>query len=259
MTITSVGFIGGGRVTQFLLNALQTKNNLPDRIVVSDPDKDMQDKVKSIDPHRIQCSSEHSDALNQDVLFLAVHPPVLKEIGPEIKDKINEQTIVISLVPVFTIEKLKNLLGKNKIVRMIPNAASLIHQGFNPVACSEEITAAEKQALSDLFEHWGEAPQVDEQKLEAFAIITAMGPTFFWPQWIKLFKLGKEFGLADEELTQGMSSMLQGAVELLYHSGLSAEQVKDLIPVYPLGDKESEILSFYDEKLTALYQKLTLN
>ncbi len=63
--------------------------------------------------------------------------------------------------------KMTLLGGVTKVVRMIPNAASLIHEGYNPVAFSSAISVAEKAQLQKLFAHWGEAPEVDETKLEA--------------------------------------------------------------------------------------------
>ncbi len=84
-----------------------------------------------------------------------------------------------------------------------------------------------------------------------------MGPTYFWPQWQKLQVLGKQFGLSDDELAAGMPAMLQGAVDLMYHSGLSPEQVMDLIPIYPMKQDEPDILGRMDQSLTALHRKLT--
>jgi pyrroline-5-carboxylate reductase len=257
MEIKSIGFIGGGRVTQFLLHALKNGKALPETVIITDPDESVRNRAQMIDPDKINCSPNNTDALKSDVLFLAVHPPVIKTLGPEIGGKIGKAVLVVSLIPVVPIEKLRVMIGTGKLVRMIPNAPSIIRQGYNPVTFSSEIMQAEKQALNDIFKHWGDAPEVEEKKLEAYAIVTAMGPTYFWPQWIRLQELGKEFGLSDSELNEGMASMLQGSLELIYHSGLPAKEVMDLIPVYPLKEKEADILSFFDDSLKALYQKLT--
>lgn len=254
---STIGFIGGGRVTRLLLQALKQKDALPEKVVIADPSDDMKKQVQAIDDTAINCVSKNTDALNVDILFLAVHPPVMKDVAAEISGEIGADTLVVSLIPVLAIEKLTAMLGVTKLARMIPNAPSIIHQGYNPVVYSSAITSEEKQELQRLFSHWGEAPEVDEKKLEAYAIVTAMGPTYFWPQWVKLQALGKEFGMSDEELQKAMTAMLDGSVQLMYHSDLSPEQVMDLIPVYPLKDKEPDILGFFESSLTALHQKLT--
>jgi pyrroline-5-carboxylate reductase len=193
-----------------------------------------------------------------DVLFLAVHPPVVKEITAEISGKMKPDTIVVSLIPVISIEKLSGMLGgARKLVRMIPNAPALIHKGYNPVVYSADVSTDEKQQLRDLFNHWGEAPEVDEQKLEAYAIVSAMGPTYFWFQWLKLYELGKQFGLSETELRKAIPALLHGATETLFESGLPPKEVLDLIPVCPLKKDESTIQAIFDKKLPELYAKLT--
>lgn len=258
MEAKSFGFIGSGRITRLLLHALKQKNALPEKVLVADPDANMIKQVQKIDPATIASVNNNADVLNVDILFLAVHPPVMKDVAAEISGKTRENTVVVSLIPVITTDKLSTMLGGvTRLVRMIPNAPSIIHKGYNPVFYSNGISVTEKQQLQQLFGNWGEAPEVEEHKLEAYAIITAMGPTYLWPQWLKLQTLGKEFGMSHDELNKAMAAMLTGSVELMYNSDLTPETVMDLIPVYPLKQKESEILDIYDSLLKELYQKLT--
>ncbi len=139
---------------------------------------------------------------------------------------------------------------------MIPNAPSVVNEGYNPVAFGPGITKKEKEDLSRLFKKLGDCPEVDEEKLEAYAIITAMGPTYLWFQLFELFDLGKSFGLTDKQAWKGIKKMLKGALETIDESGLSPDEVMDLIPVKPLGEDEAMIRNAYRTKLTGLYQKL---
>jgi len=63
--------------------------------------------------------------------------------------------------------------------------------------------------------------------------------------------------MSEDELKTAMPAMLTGAVATLYQSGLSSEDVMDLIPVYPLKEEENSIKEIFQNKLTGLYQKLT--
>ena len=198
------------------------------------------------------------DSATQDVVFLAVHPPVLKEVLPEITDAVSHAKTVVSLAPVFTAEKLSGMLnGYNKLVRMIPTAASFMSSGYNPVWFSKYIGETEKNLLQKLFAALGECPQDDEEKLEAYAIIPAMGLTYLWPQLNELHKLALDFGLSEKETVAGIKAMVANTMELLYETGLSYKDVVDLIPVKPLGENEGQIRDIYRSKLTGLYNKLT--
>ncbi len=50
--------------------------------------------------------------------------------------------------------------------------------------------------------------------------------------------------------------MLNGTSETLFNSGLTYDEVVDLVPVKPLGEVESMISRYYDQYLTALFQKI---
>ena len=66
-----------------------------------------------------------------------MHPPAIAGALAEIKDCLKPGAILISLAPKLSIARLtEGLAGFNRIVRLIPNAASIIGEGYNPVAFS---------------------------------------------------------------------------------------------------------------------------
>jgi pyrroline-5-carboxylate reductase len=97
---------------------------------------------------------------------------------------------------------------------------------------------------------------VEEPKIEAYAMISAMGHTYFWFQVQKLKELAVEFGMDEEEAKDVVSEMLWGTTETLFNSGLSYAEVADLVPVKPLGDVEETIKGYYDQYLKALFGKI---
>ncbi len=110
--------------------------------------------------------------------------------------------------------------------------------------------------MLDLLTALGQCPEVADEKLEAYAILTGMGPTYLWFQFYELAELGRSFGLTGSEVEQGLAAMVGGAVKTMVESGLSAAQVMDLIPVKPLGEEEPAIRQAYRSRLEALYARL---
>lgn len=255
MSKKSWGFIGGGRATRILLEGFKRANALPEKIVVSDINSEVLNRLKSLYP-QIITTTQNREAAAQDDVFLALHPPVIAGVLEEIKGALKPDAVLISLAPKFTIAKLSALLGFSRIVRMLPLATSYINAGYNPCAFAAGLTNAEKAAYTELFRKLGACPEVVEEKIEGYAMVVTMGPTYFWFQWQQLFELGKSFGMSELELNAGLPAMLNGAVETFYHSGLTPEQVLDLIPVKPLAEEETAIRNGYQSRLTALYHKL---
>jgi pyrroline-5-carboxylate reductase len=166
-------------------------------------------------------------------------------------------SLVLSLAPKIGIADMtRELDGFERIVRMIPNACSIINAGYNPMVFSDAIPRSEREAFTALFQNLGECPEVPEEHLEAYAILSAMGPTYFWFQLHELQELGKSFGLPEAAVKESLKKMLSGALKTLYESSLSYEESLDLIPVKPLQDDEAIIKNIYRERLTTLYNKI---
>lgn len=256
MSQKSFGFIGGGRITRIMLSGFAKKNHLPARIVVSDLNHGVLLGLKEQFP-QVETVQDNRLAAKQDIVFVSLHPPALSGQISEMKDALKSNAILISLAPKISIFKLSEMLGGfNRIVRMIPNAPSIVNHGFNPVVFHTALSARDKTDLMKLFGEIGTSPEVNEANLEAYAIITAMGPTYFWFQLYHLMELGKFFGLDEAELKDGIKGMTEGMLRTMLDSDLEPKVVMDLIPVKPLGEDEEMIKQMYRQNLTALYQKL---
>ncbi|MEI6748894.1 MAG: hypothetical protein WCM93_07015 [Bacteroidota bacterium] len=110
--------------------------------------------------------------------------------------------------------------------------------------------------MLSIFRRMGRTFEVAEQKLESYAVMSAMLPTYFWFQWKELVDIGSQIGLTAEESQNTVRDTLLAAIRTYFYSGLQPDQVIDLIPVKPIGEHEAQIKSFYHEKLIPLFEKL---
>lgn len=255
MRTKSLGFIGGGRITRIFLKGLSNKKTLPESIKVFEPNAETLKALKTDFPGIIVADSATS-AAEQEIVFIAVHPPVVVETLQTIQELIKEETIFISLAPKITLEKMSSVLPTKKLVRMIPNATSFINDGFNPVTFSVDFDEKEKNQVLKLLKKLGKTFETEETKLEAYAIVSAMLPTYFWFQWQEMGKIAIETGLSDKEAQKAVSSTLKKAWKLYYKSGLTPAEVMDLIPVKPIDENETEIKNILNTKLLGLFEKI---
>jgi pyrroline-5-carboxylate reductase len=142
------------------------------------------------------------------------------------------------------------------IARLIPNATSYISEGYNPVSFTSDFGKEEKKETLDLLNLLGTTFETAEEKLESYAIISAMLPTYFWFQWKELAEIGQKIGLSEKESKESIFNTLIASLNLLYKSDLKPEEVIDLIPVKPIGEHESQITEIYKTKLIGLYEKI---
>lgn len=255
MKTSSLGFIGGGRITKIFLQAFINRKRSFEKIVIYDSNSETLTALKTRFPEIEMANTVH-EAARQSVVLIALHPPVIMETLDMIGSDISKNSVVISLAPKITIEKIASKLNVANIARMIPNATSYINEGYNPMAFAEGFDPYEKVDLLALFMHLGKTFEVKENTLEAYALISAMLPTYFWFQWQELLKLGSQMGLTPDESRDAIATTLEASIDIMFRSNIPASEVMDLIPVKPIAEHENEIREMYNEGLLKLFQKI---
>jgi pyrroline-5-carboxylate reductase len=257
MTERAIGFIGGGRVCRILLAGLKRVGRLPSTIVVSDQDPAVLERLRKEFPTITALPNANGQAASQDLVFLGLHPPAMGAGMAEIGSKLKKGAVLISLAPKWPMAKMSQALGGfSRLARAIPNAPSLVNRGYNPICFSDALASSERQEIRDLFANWGEAPEVPEESLEAYAIIAAMGPTYLWYQLYQLAELGGSFGLTPQAASTAVQAMVKGALSTMTDAGLTPSEVMDLVPVKPLSGIETTVKDAYVSTLSGLHRKL---
>ena len=248
----SIGFIGGGRITKIILQAFKNQTQELGKVLVFDINAEVCQALKQKFPN-IEISDINA-VVNQEIVFISLHPPVIMETLGKIKEMVKKESIFISLAPKITIDKISTAIGNKNIVRLIPNATSFINQGYNPICFENDFK--DKQEILNLLSALGKTFETDEAKLEAYAIASAMLPTYFWFQWYEMIEIAKQLGLTDAESKETVEQTLLASLHLMFKSGLSKNEVIDLIPVKPIGENEGQIKEILQTKLTGLFAKI---
>jgi pyrroline-5-carboxylate reductase len=257
MTIPSLGFVGGGRIARILLGGLLRAGGLPERVIVSDVDQKTLDRLHADFPTVEAVYKENGSAARQDLVFLALHPAALGEALSELARNLNPDKTVVSLAPKWTLARLSNSLsGLRRLVRVIPNAPSIVNRGYNPLCFCDGMAHADRDRVRSLFALWGQCPEVPESTLEAYAILSGMGPTYFWHQLYQLAEVSRSLGLEPKAVWPALEAMVIGTLKTMTESGLPPETVMDLVPSKPLAALEATIAEGYSVALPSLYRKL---
>ncbi len=252
----TIGIIGGGRITNIFLQAFKNVNISFEKTLVFDINEGALNNLKTKFP-QITITSNLADVVNAELVILAVHPPVTVETLEKLKGNLSANTVLLSLVPKINIEKATAILnGFANIARMNPSASSIINKGVNPIAFSASFDKDKKAKLLNVLQSLGNPFEISDSKIEAYAVISAMGHTYFNFQIQKLKELAVSFGMDEQEAAKTISNMLWGTTETLFNSGLTYEEVTDLVPVKPLAEVEETIKGYYDQYLKGIYNKI---
>jgi pyrroline-5-carboxylate reductase len=252
----NIGFIGGGRIVRILVAALEREGYDLSAIAFSESSDEAAAKTRGEFPG-LRRLGQAEVAAASELLFIALPPPAIAPAIGEGKLRPRDGAIVVTLSPKGGIAAISALLGGfARVARMIPNAPSLIGQGYNPVSYSDALGDSDRAALGAVFSAFGEHPEVEDGQIEAYAVLTAMGPTYFFYQFYELMRQAEGFGLGEAAVRKAAKAMLSGALATVFDSGLPPERVLDLIPGKPMAPHEAAIAAMYGEALPAAYAKL---
>ena len=150
MNTKSIGFIGAGRITKIFLQAFKNKKVNFDKIAVFDTNSETTERLKQQFPAIEISGIEHVSS--KDIVVIALHPPVIMESLEKVIPYITDKTLLLSLAPKVKIASIANKLNTvPKIVRLIPNATSVINEGYNPVCLSDRISGAKAGRLDHIW------------------------------------------------------------------------------------------------------------
>lgn len=251
----SIGFIGGGRITRIILKAFKNRHLEFSSITVCDTNEQVLEALKNEFPDIEVCSDPRKSAY-KEIVFIALHPPVIIEAIKNVISSINKNAIVISLAPKISIDTLFSVLNTDNIIRMIPNATSFINKGYNPICFAPYFPDHEKKGILNILQSMGYTFETDEKKLESYAILSAMLPTYFWFQWDEMEKIGEKMGLDSRETKKAIRETLLAATQLFYNPDLTHDEVMDLIPAKPVAEHEKAIRECFNSKLLPLFEKI---
>jgi len=253
----TIGLIGGGRITRIILQGFKNAQIPMNKFYVYDTNASVLGALKTQFPAIAISSSDAKEAASAELVFIALHPPMVVETLQKIGNHIRNNAIVVSLAPKITLEKLEALIPQTKsIARMNPNAGSYVNHGLNPVCFAKQFEPDKKTEFTNLMKLLGEMPEIHENLIEAYAVISAMGHTYFWFQLQQMYDLGVSFGLSPKEASEALISMMEGTIKTQFQAGLSYEQVIDLVPVKPMAEHEETIREMLKTKLDGIYQKI---
>ncbi len=250
----TVGFLGAGRITRIMLEGLRRAGALPRRTLVHDPNAAAIAALEGLPGVE---GATLAQAAAADLVLGALHPPALVESLPAVAQALRPGSIFVSLAPKVKLATLRDKLGGfARLARQNPNAPSLVGEGYNPIAFDPGLPEADREGLLAFLAPLGRSPVVEEATIEAYAVISAMGPTYFWFQLQTVRELAQEFGLDGAAADAAVKAMIGGAAATLIEGPLAPAQVMDLVPVRPLAEDEPAVRSVLQNRLRAMYAKL---
>lgn len=160
-----------------------------------------------------------------DLIILAVKPQDSVDLFKRIKDFIDPQQVVLSIMAGVKIDSIQEQLGTLKVVRAMPNLPAQIGVGMTVFTSSNEVTRIELVTVQNLISATGKAIYVeDENMIDAATAVSGSGPAYVFYFMEGLIKAAQELGFSKAESELLSYQTFRGAIELFNKFDFSCEE-----------------------------------
>lgn len=245
----SLGVLGLGKIGEAILRGLFAANLVkPEAVVGSVASERSQNKLESALGIRVSLSNVEA-ARGRNCLLLAVKPQILPAVLAELKEKIDPQTLIISVVASVTTSRIQRALGANHpVIRAMPNTPCLVQQGMTVLSAGQYAQAEHVELARELFEACGQTAVLQESLLDAVTGLSGSGPAYIYLVIESLAEAGVKVGIPREVSTLLSAQTVLGAARMVLDSQAHPALLRDAVTT-PAGCTVDGLLELEEGKL----------
>lgn len=160
-----------------------------------------------------------------DLIVLAVKPQDINRLFNSIKDYIDPQQLVLSIMAGIKISTIAKGLNAAKVIRAMPNLPAQIGAGMTVYTSSEDVTRIELVTVQNLLSASGKTIYVErEEMLNAATAVSGSGPAYVFYFMQSLIEAAKEMGFSTSEAELLTYQTFKGAVDLFNKYDFTCEE-----------------------------------
>jgi pyrroline-5-carboxylate reductase len=160
---------------------------------------------------------------NSDLLLLAVKPKDAGKVLENLRGKM-EGKILVSIVAGLSLKKIEELLGREKVIRCMPNLAVAVGKGAIAYVCNELVEERDEENFKESFSKCGSLHKVEEGLMDAFTALAGSGPAFVMKFISALCLAGVREGFSYQQAMDIVLDTIEGTVLMLRTFGGHPEE-----------------------------------
>ena len=192
--------------------------------------------------------------IDSDVIFIATKPNYVGEVLEEIKDELTPEKLVVSIAAGVSTSKIENIIGRNRVIRVMPNTPALVLEGMSGVCKGTLQLMKMFNLLWKCYQTSGNALSFEDQ-IDIVTAISGSGPAFFYKVIEDMARAGEKLGLEyDKSLLLATQTALGSAKMITNRGETSVQTLIDnvatkggctFVGISVMNDENSDKL-FYD-------------
>ncbi len=225
-----LAFIGAGVMAESMIAGLFAKGIVtPEQIVVSHPRDDRRERLEA--RFQVQSMESNADAAESaDLLFLTIKPQVLASVMGELKGRLSEDQVVISILAGASLGVLRRGLEHGATIRVMPNTPAQIGEGMSVWCGTPDVSEDRRRQVKEVLAALGEEIEVDTEKyVDMATALSGTGPTYVFMMMEALIDAGVHMGFPRRLAEQIVLQTVSGSVDFARHSGKHMAELRNMV------------------------------
>ncbi|MBM3189201.1 MAG: pyrroline-5-carboxylate reductase [Chloroflexi bacterium] len=175
----TVAFVGGGAMAEAMLRGLlRGKLAAPEQLVVSDPLPERRGYLAAELGVRTVATNDQAVA-GAGIIVLAVKPQALDAALAQMAGRVHREALVLSIVAGARMAAIRQALGVDALVRIMPNTPGQIGEGISVWTATPETTSEQRAMAGAIVGALGQEVYVeDEDSIDKATAISGSGPAY---------------------------------------------------------------------------------
>jgi pyrroline-5-carboxylate reductase len=222
--------IGTGVMAESMIaGILRGKLVAADRITASHPRADRRAELETV--YGIATTPSNVDAIGgADVVLLAIKPQMLVRVGRELRGRLRDEQLVLSIIAGATTDALIGALGHRRIVRSMPNTPAQLGRGMTVWYATPDVPADQREQARALLGALGAELEVDDEKFVAMATaVSGTGPTYVFLVMEALIDAAVHLGFPRHVAHDLVVETLEGSTHFAKQSNLHPAVLRNMV------------------------------
>jgi pyrroline-5-carboxylate reductase len=163
--------------------------------------------------------------------------------------------LIVSIAAGVSTSKIENIIGRNRVVRVMPNTPALVLEGMSGVCKGSFASNEDQEFVIELLSNIGKAISVTEEQMDIVTAISGSGPAFFYKVIEDMARAGEKLGLDYDKSLMLATQTAIGSAKMVTQRGETPVQTLinnvatkggcTFVGISVMNDENSEKL-FYD-------------
>jgi pyrroline-5-carboxylate reductase len=228
--------IGAGNIGRILLERLLDAGVPETHLVVCDSDTGR--ASAAAERYGVRAAALHDEVVcRADVWLVATSPVSVVDVVKALSGAMQPGQIVVSFAAAVPVSRLEALVPDGvSVVRVMPNAPSLVGQGMNPVVYGVSATPDVRVLVEAVLAILGDSIEVADDQMNWCVGLSGAAMRSLVPVLEGMTQAGVEAGLSESIARRIAAQVMLGTAAIALETDLSWEEIKGLTPMQTVDE-----------------------